>query len=96
MISEKLLKSLPASVERFLSAPTVLKDVFDAIPVQIVVKSLRPENFGEFLIWNKTAEILLGIPLWKPSDGRQRLFSREQAEAFRDKDREVALSGTHW
>lgn len=94
MISEKLLKSLPASVERFLSTPSLLKDIFDAIPVQIVVKSLRPENFGEFLVWNKMAEILLGIPA-DEAIGRADadFFPNEQVEAFIAKDREVASSG---
>ncbi len=94
MISEKLLKSLPASVERFLSTPAILKDIFDAIPVQIVVKSLRPENFGEFLIWNKMAEEMLGISA-DEAIGRSDLdfFPGEQANAFATKDREVAASG---
>lgn len=94
MISEKLLKSLPASVERFLNSQPVLNDIFDAIPVQIVVKSLRPENFGEFLIWNKMTEVLLGISA-EEAIGRtdEDFFPSEQAEAFRQKDREVAANG---
>lgn len=94
MISDKLLKSLPPSVERFLGEPSVLSDIFDAVPVQVVVKSLRPENFGEFLIWNKTAEALLGITAEEAIGSTDAdFFPQDQAAAFERKDREVAASG---
>lgn len=95
MISEDLLKSLSANVERFLAQPQVLQELFDAIPLQIVVKSLKEENFGQFLLWNKMAENLLGIGAGEAVGSMDMaLFPPEQSAFFSEKDREIAQRKT--
>lgn len=90
MFPEDILKYLPLSDENF----GLLTEIFDAIPSQIVVKSLREETFGEFLIWNREAEVLLGITAHE-AIGRTDadLFPSEQADSFRRKDREILQTG---
>lgn len=81
------------ALQRILKEPAVYKAIFDAIPMQIVVKSLRKESYGEFLVWNKAAEDSLGIPASEAIGRRDSdFFSPEQVEFFASKDREVIES----
>jgi PAS domain S-box-containing protein len=77
-------------LRRILSEPDFFRLVFDALPLQVVVKSTRPENFGKFLLWNRVAEDWLGLKADQVL-GRTDfdLFPPEQAEFFQAKDREV-------
>lgn len=92
MTREDSLTTFSPVFEQFLSQTSVLREVFDAIPLQIVVKSLRREDFGTFLLWNKVAEELLGIraeeALGKTDAA---FFPAEQAAFFAEKDWEVAM-----
>jgi two-component system sensor histidine kinase/response regulator len=90
MFPEDILKYLPLSDENF----GLLTEIFDAIPLQIVVKSVRDESFGEFLIWNREAEVLLGITA-EEAVGRTdaELFSQEEAGRFSVADREILQTG---
>ncbi len=90
MFPEDILKYLPLSDENF----GLLTEIFDAIPSQIVVKSLREETFGEFLIWNREAEVLLGITAGE-AIGRTDvdLFPAEQADFFQKTDRGILHAG---
>ncbi len=88
MLREDILKSLPQS------RASTITEIFDAIPLQIVIKSLRAENFGEFLVWNKEAEKVLGIPSTEAignTDGK--FFPPEQVASFAENDRELARNG---
>jgi two-component system sensor histidine kinase/response regulator len=90
MFPEDILKFLPLSDENF----GLISEIFDAIPCQIVVKSVREETFGEFLIWNRGAEMTLGITAAEAIGRRDaELFPSEQAESFAEKDREILRSG---
>lgn len=90
MFPEDILKYLPLSDENF----GLLTEVFDAIPCQIVFKSVREETYGQFLIWNREAEVILGITA-QEALGRTdaELFPTEQADGFSDKDREIIQAG---
>lgn len=90
MFPEDILKYLPLSDENF----GLLTEIFDAIPLQIVVKSVREESFGEFLIWNRETEVLLGITA-EEAVGRTdaELFTVEEAGRFSEADREILRSG---
>lgn len=81
------------SLDRIVTEPSFFRAVFDAIPLQIVVKSAREEDFGKFLIWNKAAENSLGIPA-SEAIGRTdtAFFPPEQVAFFLEKDREVIAS----
>lgn len=90
MFPEDILKYLPLSDENF----HLISEIFDAIPAQIVVKSVREDSFGEFLIWNRAAEMILGITAAEAIGRRDsQLFPSDQAEAFAEKDREIVRSG---
>jgi two-component system sensor histidine kinase/response regulator len=90
MFPEEVLKFFPLSDENF----HLISEIFDAIPCQIVVKSVREETFGEFLIWNRAAEMNLGITAGEAIGRRDfELFPSEQAESFAEKDREIVRSG---
>ncbi len=56
----------------------------------VVVKSARPETFGQFLLWNRVAEEWLGL-MASEVIGRtdHDFFPPEQAEFFRETDRGV-------
>jgi len=83
--------SLPPSIERYLLESSVLHEIFDAMPMQIVVKSLREESFGKFLLWNKMAEAVLGITAQEAiGETDSVLFPEMEAEFFEKTDREVA------
>lgn len=49
-----------------------LQSLIDYLPVLVLARSARPDNFGEIMVWNKTAEIVTGYPagqlLGKTSD----------------------------
>jgi len=94
MLREDILKSLAGSSSDSSLAASALSDIFDAIPLQIVVKSLREENFGEFLVWNKEAENILGIAA-ADALGKSDLdfFPPEQGAFFARQDRAVAALG---
>ena len=88
MLREDILKSLPQS------RASTITEIFDAIPLQIVIKSLREDNFGEFLVWNKEAEKVLGIFSSEALGCKdENFFPPEQVESFARNDRELARSG---
>jgi len=90
MLHEDILKSLPLDPLIHPVISPVLAEIFDAIPFQIVIKSLREENFGEFLVWNKATEAILGIPASEALGKRDiDFFPAEQATFFAERDREV-------
>jgi PAS domain S-box-containing protein len=80
----------PLQLRRILSEPEFFRLIFDALPLQVVVKSTRPDTFGQFLLWNRVAEEWLGLRA-EETIGRtdHDFFPKEQAEFFLEKDREV-------
>jgi diguanylate cyclase (GGDEF)-like protein/PAS domain S-box-containing protein len=40
--------------------PSFLQSFIDYLPVLIYAKSLRPENYGQMIVWNKAAEVITG------------------------------------
>lgn len=94
MIDEYPPTSLPPNIEQYLTEFVVLQKIFDAMPMQIVIKSLRAENFGTFLFWNTMAEVTLGISAAKAIGKTDRdFFPEEQAAFFEQIDREIAMMG---
>jgi PAS domain S-box-containing protein len=78
---------------RILSEPDFFHLIFDALPLQVAVKSTRPETFGRFLLWNRVAEEWMGLA-GQEVIGRTDydFFPKEQADFFLAKDREVVAS----
>ncbi len=78
---------------RILSEPDFFHLIFDALPLQVAVKSTRPETFGRFMLWNRVAEEWMGLP-GEHVIGRTDydFFPKEQADFFLAKDREVVAS----
>lgn len=86
-----ILQTLPLSDENLY----LLTEIFDVIPLQIAVKSLLPDTYGAFLIWNRECEVELGITNDEALGCTERdLFPLEQALFFEEKDREVEFSGS--
>lgn len=87
---EEILKTLPLSDDNL----HLLTEIFEVIPLQIAVKSLRPESYGAFMIWNRGAELGLGITS-EEALGRTDadLFSADQAAALAETDRRVERTG---
>lgn len=99
---EKTFPLTPAStaeetgqqLRRIVEEPGFFRLIFDALPLQVAVKSTRPETFGQFLMWNRQAEEWMGVPFEEVIGKTDYdLFPREQAEFFLAKDREAAASG---
>lgn len=87
---EEILKTLPLSDENL----HLLTEIFEVIPLQIAVKSLREESYGAFAIWNRGAELGLGITSEEAlglTDAD--LFPADQAATLAEGDREVAQTG---
>ncbi|HVE16128.1 MAG TPA: PAS domain-containing protein [Chthoniobacterales bacterium] len=80
-------------LRRIVSEPEFFQRIFDALPMQVVVKSMSPETTGQFLLWNRVAEEWLGL---KASEvlGKtdQDFFPPDQAKAFRETDLQVMRS----
>ena len=81
-------------LRRILIEPEFFQLIFNALPLQVVVKSMRPETFGQFMLWNRVAEEWLGLRAAETL-GRTDFdfFPPEQARFFQEKDREVMASG---
>ncbi|MGH8047310.1 MAG: PAS domain S-box protein, partial [Chthoniobacterales bacterium] len=81
-------------LRRIVSEPEFFQLIFDALPLQVVVKSMRPETFGRILLWNRVAADWLGLRA-EEVIGRTDfdLFPPDQAAFFQQKDREVVESG---
>jgi PAS domain S-box-containing protein len=83
-----------AQLRRILREPEFFQLVFNALPLQIAVKSTREENFGEFLLWNRVAEEWTGLSAAEViGKNDSDFFPREQADFFIEKDREVVRTG---
>ncbi len=70
-----------------------LQTIIDSLPIAIFVKDGREENFGKFLLWNKTCEVMFGI-IAQQANGKtvHDLFPQEQSDFFYQKDREALSS----
>ncbi len=87
---EEILKTLPLSDENLY----LLTEIFEVIPLQIAVKSLREESYGAFAIWNRGAELGLGITSEEAlglTDAD--LFPADEAATLAEADRAVAQTG---
>src|ERR1051325_1461068 len=87
---EEILKTLPLSDDNL----HLLTEIFEVIPLQIAVKSLREETYGAFVIWNRGAELGLGITSDEAlglTDAD--LFPADQAATSAESDRPVARTG---
>jgi PAS domain S-box-containing protein len=82
-----------SQLRRILEDPDFFQAIFDAFPLQVVVKSARPKTFGQILRWNRVAVEWTG---WGFDEvvGRtdHEIFPREQADVSVAGDREVMLS----
>ncbi len=72
-----------------------LQTMMDHLPVAVFGKSARMENFGTFVLWNKTSEQMFGLTA-EQVIGRSDydLFPREQADFFRQKDQDAIANRT--
>jgi PAS domain S-box-containing protein len=81
-------------LRRIVNEPEFFQLIFDAVPLLVVVKSMVPESFGRFLLWNRVATEWLGL---HPEEVLGRtdfdFFPHEQAAFFQQMDREVMKSG---
>ena len=79
---------------RIVSERSLFQLVFDSLPLQVVVKSMRQETTGQFLLLNRVAEEWIGFQASQVI-GRTDydLFPREQADFFREMDLKVMQSG---
>jgi CheY-like chemotaxis protein/PAS domain-containing protein len=87
---EEILKTLPLSDDNLL----LLTEIFEVMPLQIAVKSLREECYGAFVIWNRGAELGLGIMSEEAlglTDAD--LFPADQAATLAENDRVVERTG---
>lgn len=87
---EEILKTLPLSDDNL----HLLTEIFEVMPLQIAVKSLRPECYGAFVIWNRGAELGLGITSEEALGKTDAdLFPPEQAAALAESDKTVERTG---
>jgi PAS domain S-box-containing protein len=87
---EEILKTLPLSDDNLL----LLTEIFEVMPLQIAVKSLRAECYGAFVIWNRGAELGLGITSEEALGKTDAdLFPSDQAAALAESDRTVERTG---
>jgi PAS domain S-box-containing protein len=87
---EEILKTLPLSDDNL----HLLTEIFEVMPLQIAVKSLRPECYGAFVIWNRGAELGLGITSEEALGKTDAdLFSPDQAAALAESDKTVEQTG---
>jgi PAS domain S-box-containing protein len=87
-LNQELEERVQLRTQELLHARNFLQAIVDNLPVALFVKDARPERFGQFLLWNKTSEILFG------STSEQALgktvydfFPKEQSDFFEQKDR---------
>lgn len=94
MTDTQTVMPLPHHVEWFLRESSFLPDIFDAMPMQVIIKSLREEDFGRFLFWNKMAESILGISA-EEAIGKtdEAFFPPDEVVFFARMDREVMEKG---
>jgi two-component system sensor histidine kinase/response regulator len=87
---EEILKTLPLSDDNL----HLLTEIFEVIPLQIAVKSLREECYGSYVIWNRGSELGLGI-MSEEALGQTDadLFPNDQAAALTESDRAVERTG---
>lgn len=80
-------------LRRVVSEPASFQLIFDVLPLQVVVKSMRPETFGRFLLWNRCAAEWLGLDAAEVLGKTDfDFFPHEQAEFFTQKDLEAVRS----
>ncbi len=75
-------------LRRILAEPDFFKFIFDALPLQIVVKSTREDSFGQFLLWNRVAADWLGLGEARGKTDHD-FLPRAQADFFLARDREI-------
>jgi len=87
---EEILKTLPLSDDNL----HLLTEIFEVMPLQIAVKSLREECYGAFVIWNRGSELGLGITSEEALGKTDAdLFPAEQAAALAESDKTVQRTG---
>ncbi len=71
-----------------------LEAIIENLPVALFVKNGKVENFGEFLLWNRTSEIMFGCTK-EQAIGKSvyDFFPKEQSDFFNLKDRDSFLFG---
>lgn len=67
-----------------------LHSLIDYLPVLIYARSLRPENYGQMIVWNKSAEIITGYAAAEViGKSNQECFAADVATQFDLFDREM-------
>ncbi|MDZ8186426.1 MAG: PAS domain S-box protein [Nostoc sp. ChiSLP02] len=71
-----------------------LQSMINNLPVAVFVKDAKPQNFGQFKLWNHSSESLFGIAA-EEAIGKTdyEFFSKEQADYFRQQDQAAFASG---
>ncbi|NMF58575.1 PAS domain S-box protein [Pseudanabaena yagii] len=96
------LQNLNAELERRVQERTkelsqtrnFLEAIIENLPVALFVKNGKANKFGEFLLWNKTSEIMFGCTK-EQAIGKSvyDFFPKEQSDFFHAKDRNSFLFG---
>jgi len=76
------------------SERTLLQGILKNAPIGIVVKSLRPETFGRYLIWNRAMERMFDLPASKVLGNRSiEIFDPVLASVFNEQDLQATQGG---
>jgi len=82
------------TLQAILEHRGMFKLLFDSLPMQVIIKSARPNDFGSFLLWNRTAADWIGLTE-NEVIGRTDydFFPRAQADHFHKCDLQVFETG---
>ncbi|CAN1209782.1 hypothetical protein TUMEXPCC7403_06125 [Tumidithrix helvetica PCC 7403] len=74
--------------QELLQSRNFLEVIIENIPLSLFVKNGKAEKFGEFLLWNKTSELMFGLTK-EQAIGKSvyDFFPKEQSDFFNEKDR---------
>ncbi len=87
-LNQELEQRVQERTQELSEARNFLQAIVDNLPVALFVKNGKPERFGEFLLWNKTSEIMFGCTSAQ-AIGKTvyDFFPQEQSDFFHEKDR---------
>lgn len=92
---EKSMSKTQQATAELQQTRKFLQTIVDHLPVAVFVKDATEDNFGKFKLWNKTCETICGISADRVIDKTDYdIFPKEQADFFRQKDREAIARRT--
>jgi len=93
-MNEELERRVQERTKELSQTRNFLEAIIENLPVALFVKSGKEERFGEFLLWNRTSEIMFGCTK-EQAIGKSvyDFFPKEQSDFFNAKDRNSFLLG---